>query len=458
MQIRETLRRSFSSFLAVPSAVIGIFVVMSIGSYLLEQTDIGWLRTVRDFMQDHVFGDPGSTSDLLGTIAGGVITVTSITFSLLLIALQQSAGSLTHQVFDQFLRRRSNQVFFGFFVGMTLYALITLATVNPPYNPVLGATLALVLTIVSLYLLIILIYSTIDQMRPTEIINTIHEHTLRARERQLGIIGRTRRQPHLTGGQVVAVHARHDGFVGAIDLDVIEGATARASSPVEVVLLLPVGTYVSFQDEIAEVRAAGDDDAREVAEHVERAIQIVRERDLDNDPAFGIEQLATIAWRSISTSQQNPSPGIATIRNLRDLLARWSVSENEETDDERAPLVYPDNVMASLFDAFESLAVVASEAMQHQTYAEIVRSIAITFERLPLPHRQRAEDLLLRSLPALGDHVLTADLDDALNRIERTLDMSGRFATASAIRDAHEQLASTIGTLNSRSTRVPAGA
>jgi uncharacterized membrane protein len=105
MQIREILRRSFSSFLTVPSAVIGFCVVISIGSDLLEQTDIGWLRTVRNFMQDHVFGDPGSTSDLLGTIAGSVITVTSITFSLLQIALRQSAGSLTHQVFDQFLRR-----------------------------------------------------------------------------------------------------------------------------------------------------------------------------------------------------------------------------------------------------------------------------------------------------------------------------------------------------------------
>jgi len=181
MRIRETLQRVSSSFLAVPTLVIFAFVLLAIGMYSLEQADTGFLRPLREFMIDHVFGDPEATSTLLETIATGVITITSITFSLLLLALQQSATSLSHQVFDQFLRRRTNQIYFGAFVGVALYTLITLATVTPPFNPVLGATLALILTIAALYVLLLLIYSTISQMRPTEIVKMIHDHTLRAR-------------------------------------------------------------------------------------------------------------------------------------------------------------------------------------------------------------------------------------------------------------------------------------
>ena len=454
MQIRETWQRAFSSFLAVPSLVIVIFVLTAVGSYSLEQADTGWLRPPRDFMKSHVFGDPAATSTLLGTIAAGVITITSITFSLLLLALQQSAGSLTHQVFDQFLRRRSNQIYFGFFVGMTLYALITLATVNPPYNPVLGATLALVLALVSLYLLLLLIYSTINQMRPTEIIRRIHDHTLDARERQLVVIRRTQRTSEITEGSMVPVNASSDGFIGEIGLDAIDAAINDASARAEVVFLVSIGTYVAFEDEIAQIRTERGEDAERIAESVERATQIDRERNLDSDPAYGIEQLVTIAWRSISTSQQNPSPGVATINNLRDLLARWS-TEDEASDETLLPIVYPDNVMARLFGAFESLAVVASEAMQHQTYAALVQGFATTFDRLPLQEQLRTEDLLLRSLSALGDHVMSAELDAALTGMAGTLERSGRYSSAAAIQTAQSTLAKSIGTLNSRATRVP---
>ena len=193
MRIRETVQRAFASFLALPTVVIACFALLAIGTYWLDQSGWSWLAPIRDFMRDHVFGSEQSTANLLATIAGGVITITSITFSLLLLALQQSAGALTHDVFDQFLRRRANQVYFGFFVGLTLYSLIVLISVDPPFNPVIGATLALVLTVVALYILLLLIYASISQMRPNEIVRAIHDMTLKSRDHQQSLIVRTRR-------------------------------------------------------------------------------------------------------------------------------------------------------------------------------------------------------------------------------------------------------------------------
>jgi hypothetical protein len=166
--------------------------------------------------------------------------------------------------------------------------------------------------------------------------------------------------------------------------------------------------------------------------------------------------MENIAWRSISTSQQNPAPGITAIRNLRDLLARWADQPGNDSD-KLLPVVYPDDVPAQLLAAFESLDVVASEAMQHQTYAEIVRAFTLTFDRLLPEHQSRIEELMLRTLPALGDHVLTKELDVALEDMARMLEANGRFETAMAVRSARGGLATTIGKLNSRSTRVPSG-
>ena len=137
---------------------------------------------------------------LLETIATSIITVTSITFSLLLVAVQQGASSLTAQVYDQFLRRRANQAYFGYFTGLALYCLVVLAFTHPAYTPTYSAVLAFLLTVVALYLLILLIYSTIDQMRPVVIVRNIREHTLRARNAQMRLLCRTARSRLRTRG------------------------------------------------------------------------------------------------------------------------------------------------------------------------------------------------------------------------------------------------------------------
>ncbi len=294
-------------------------------------------------------------------------------------------------------------------------------------------------------------------MRPSEIIKAIHDHTLKGRERQLELIRKTRRSARLPDLPTVPVTLLQDGYITGLDLDAIKEAIAKASSPVEIEFPLPIGSDAAYGDTVAVVRTGVQEDADRVSSAVQKAIQFHRVRRLDSDSSYGIEQLETIGWRSISTSQQNPSPGKIAIHNLRDLLARWAEVEETATDEEILPVVYPDDVMPRLLGAFESLAVVASESMQHQTYAEILHTFAVTFDRLPLRERFRVEDLVLRTLSGLGDHMLTTELDETLTDLVSSLERAGQAATVAAVRRAQTDLASSIGTLNSRATRVPGG-
>lgn len=141
----ESARRAFVEFLRFPMLIITGFLLLAAVTSALDSATISGLEPVRTVIRRMLFRDAQGTSNLLGTIAGSIITVTSITFSLLLLAVQQAAGALTPVVYDQFLLRRINQVYFGFFVGLAVYMLVILATVNPPYNPFLGATLGLLL-------------------------------------------------------------------------------------------------------------------------------------------------------------------------------------------------------------------------------------------------------------------------------------------------------------------------
>jgi uncharacterized membrane protein len=458
-RIPTTIRHAFASFLGVPTAVVGAFLLLAVATYLLDQSEIGWLRPLRRFLRAHLFANASTTAEVLSTIAGGMITVTSITFSLLLVALQQSAASMSHAVFDQFLRRPLNQVYAGWFIGLTLYVLVTLASVDAAFNPIFGATLALLLAVSALYVLLLLIYAAIAQMRPAAIIEAIHDHSLRARARQQPLLRRTRREPRRLERGCHLVRAPSDGFLTAIDLDILAAALAEAPHG-EVVLRLSIGGYAAFHDPLAEIHAVSAADVAALTAALIDALRLDRERDLDLDPSYGIEQIATIGWTSISTSKQDPIPGLEAVRNLRDLLVRWAVPDTADDDEDHAevaPLnvVYPDDLIDQLLSAIGSMAVVSSESMQHQVYAEILRGFAISLDRLPPPLVRRTEAVVLRSLAGLGDQMLTAELDAALVDVAAALERKGLHAGALAVRTARAELARSIGRLNSRATRVP---
>lgn len=135
---------------------------------------------------------------------------------------------------------------------------------------------------------------------------------------------------------------------------------------------------VAWGDVIAFIGAPAAEQA-ELRKATLAAVNLEQQRDLGSDPACGIEQMATIAWTSVSTSKSNPSPGLLTVRSLRDLLARWideGAPGNHPGAGEPLPVVYADNVFAHLLDAPETVAVASTESMQHQNFAEVVRALS----------------------------------------------------------------------------------
>lgn len=313
--------------------------------------------------------------------------------------------------------------------------------------------------------MILLLYTTINQMRPIVVIETIHDHVLAARICQRDLLNRTRRSAQQDAAVVTPVRAAAHGYVVRLELDLLAGVIERMAVTDEVVLQVSIGQYVAYQDLLATVRVGSPKDAASLAEAIQRAVILEQQRDLDRDPAYGIEQLAIIGWTSISTAKSNPSPGAMVLHSLRDLLARWSVEPADRPPDTsgqrltpavRLPVVYVDNVFAKLLDAFETLAVVASESMQPQTISEFFRTFALMFERLLVDQRSRVEDLIRRSLSALGEHVLTAELDAVLSELTCVLEAAGRSDTAAEVRAAQAVLGASVGKLRSRATRAAA--
>ncbi|RZM32914.1 MAG: DUF2254 domain-containing protein [Sphingomonas sp.] len=459
-RLGEGVKRALKQFLALPLAVVIGFIAITAVIYWADQAWSAGKTPAQFSWLGQLLGDSSSLATLLATVASSIITVTSITFSLLLIALQQGASALTTQVTDQFLMRRSNQFYFGYFVGLSVFTLLSLVTASSIHRPVFGTSLILILTIAALCMIVVMIYDTIDQMRPTQIVRAIHQHVLGAREREAALLRTTRRVPRADWGVVGQLRSTETGHIIAVKADKLRQAIeAIGCGDIEVELRVPIGRYLAFNDPMATLRARtggalGPEVLDRVRDAVGRAISFHDTRDLRDDPAYGISQLSIIAWTSISTAKSNPAPGLAVIQSLRDILARWS-AEGPIEGDPQSLVVIPDVAPTEVIATFENIILVTSESIQAQTLAHTVKALAILLETVPAVWGAGLAEASRRLLSSLGEHVLTVELEAALAALAETLSAQGYAEIGKAVDTATARLATTLGSLNSRSTRVP---
>jgi hypothetical protein len=151
-----------------------------------------------------------------------------------------------------------------------------------------------------------------------------------------------------------------------------------------------------------------------------------------------------IGWTSISTSKQNPVPGAEVINALRDLLAQWAGEEDEPPDSKKLPVVYYDDISSKPLYMLESLAVVATESMQHQNFALVLRAFTKMFGRLTPTQQLQVVEMIPHILSRLKYEVLTTELDETLLALAAALDRAGGQETAEEVWEALQEARSTI--------------
>ncbi len=417
--VRVRLPRALSEYALVPVLVIAAMGGLAVVSIIGDQSDATTFTSVRGFLQHYIGKNAASAT--LGAVATGLVTVTSITFSVLLLAVQQTASSLSPVVFDQFVRRRANQAYLGFFVGLALYAYVVMAAVQNGTAPIIGAFLATVLTVGALGCLLFLVYSTISQMRPDNVMRQLHDRAVRAHEREGVLVRRSRRSPQSDAPVRAELRAHTFGYVESIDLDRVVAALAESGDDRgEVEMLVCVGDEVVIGERMALVRHPDPEAAERVRVSLVRAVPISAHPDIDFDPSTALRDISNIGWTSGSTSKHNPAIARQALHALRDIGSRW-LAEEERTGEDPVPVVYRDCAAHELLDALYSAMVVARESRQHQ---QAVRVLA-TYRHLLEVARPAFADRIRADVEAMQvelDHLpASPDVDAERERLRQSL-------------------------------------
>lgn len=169
--LRAHWDRLRSSFWFLPALMVSGAVLLAYATVALDETMV--LRGVEAPSWVYSGGAQGA-STVLGAIAGSMVTIAGVVFSLTLVALSIASSQLGPRLLQSFMRDASNQVVLGTFVATFLYCLLVLRTIRreagAEFVPHLSVSVGVLLAVVSLAVLIYFIHHVSVSIQADEVI------------------------------------------------------------------------------------------------------------------------------------------------------------------------------------------------------------------------------------------------------------------------------------------------
>lgn len=368
----------------IPALMTAGAIVLALAMVRLDREVLANPRPETDWL----FGAGASGARaVLSAIAGTMITVTGVIFSITVVALQLASSQFTPRVLRTFMGDRGNQLVLGVFIATFTYALLVLRTVREapeegaaPFIPSAAVTVGMLLALVSIGFLIYYINHAANSIRAEVVID-------RAAGDVLGLIdehfpsdvGYPPDPPRWDPVDApTVVRANTGGYLQSINADALFGLDDAGVEAVRVDA--PVGSYVLPGEQVAAVWASGpvDDDLQR---RVLGALILGPERTLHADLELGIRQVADIAVRALSPGINDPTTAMNCIDRLAELLS--TVGRREVPPGVRVQEGHRTRVIISPV-TFERLVVVAFDQIRHfgGGDATVARHLVFTLGRI----------------------------------------------------------------------------
>lgn len=385
--------------------------------------------------------------DMLSTLAGSMMSVMGITFSMTLLALTLASSQYTSRVLRNFMRSRVTQVTLGTFAGIFVYCLIVLHTIrtgDTPFVPSLAVFFAFVLAFGGIAVLIFFIHHIASSIQASSIIASVAQETnasidrLFPEKREPGPDKaegeeNERLLPSLDERTWYAVPAQVSGYIQSVDNDAILRLARDGRTIVR--MEHGIGAFVVQDTALASLALTYPPDPETIVA-LNRAYSIGRHRTADQDPAFGIRQLVDMALKALSPGVNDTSTAVMCVDYLTAILARlvcrqFPPSHRYEGDTLRVIAIIPtfERPLAEAFDQIRDSAAGNVAIMARMLGAiDTIASLTVS------PSHLRALDEQLQWIAELADRSIDSTHDRA--RIERRLthvrERTDRHLTAGA--------------------------
>ena len=331
VQIFKAWDRIRSSFWFLPAVMAGGAMVLAFVTVALDMQVTDWLtlNTGLTFT-----GGAEGASSLLGAIAGSMITIAGVVFSMTLVALSLASSQLGPRLLRSFMRDTKTQMVLGTFVATFLYCLLVLRTIRRAeeilFVPHLSVALGVLFAVVSVGVLIYFIHHVSVSIQANEIAARVGKELIEGIERLfpetigMGAPRIPTEPPDADFLDRFDREARPIGSTGDGYLQFVDGDALMALAMQEDVVIRLVrrpGHYVVATRPLALVWP-GNRVTDQLMERVNAAFALGNQRTSGQDIEFAVNQLVEIAIRALSPGVNDPFTAMTCVDHLGSALCR----------------------------------------------------------------------------------------------------------------------------------------
>lgn len=310
------------ALLAFVAALVATQIDRSLGMQWLDT--ISWLNATT----------PDGARAMLSTIAGSMMTVAGVTFSVTIAAVAYTTSQFGPRLLGNFMRDRGNQITLGTFIATFIYCLMILRTIyadgDDAFVPQIGLLLAILSGLASIAVLIYFIHHVAESIHISNVISGIGTE-LDGMISNLPVVDKNQPAPGLESGQdqpvaefatsPARVLAQRNGYVqNMVDSSLIETATDH---DLVVRVERSIGEFVHAGETLALVwpaHRASDS----VLNSLHSAYALGGKRTVSQDPMFLVNELIEIAARALSPGVNDPFTAMSCMDWLRSTMVHMA--------------------------------------------------------------------------------------------------------------------------------------
>lgn len=281
-----------------------------------------------------IFRDMGTPRAILTTLLAGILSLTVLSFSMVMVVLGQAASNYSPKILLGLIGEKSHQIVLGHYLGAIIYFLVLLAAFRQSANyhlPSIGVFISIAIGIWCLSLFVYFIHNTSQSIQINYIIRGIYDKT----RKELEIIREINRKTaevegqgyHTTGDHAKSkpgdqaalfIHSAKSGYVQRWNSQTLARMAEKEGWTIH--LLFQQGDYLLEEYPVIKVEYWSVKPDKQQEQDILSQLAFYDGENISEHYHYGFTQLMEIAIKALSPGINDPGTARLCIQYLTDLL------------------------------------------------------------------------------------------------------------------------------------------
>lgn len=303
-----------------------ISFISLLGAMGIGMVDSGSFIVLSEIIPEIFLTSVELSKNILGVIAGSLITMTTFTFSTTMVVLTTYSSQFSPRTVENFLSDDNTMKTLGVFMGGFLYSIVALLFMRSSFGNqlVIAATLGIVYAIVCLVQFIMYIHHVGSYIQTNNLIDRIRQMAERKIEEYISLINNGTYVDKSTwenDNLVLRIKSKEEGYIQLINHSGIYSAAKEIKGTV--VLQKINGEFIT--DETIVFSIYFDEEVEVDEDSIEKLLSCIalgKQKSEIQDFNFSMQKIIEIALRAISPGVNDPNTARHCLRIIGVLLGK----------------------------------------------------------------------------------------------------------------------------------------